>query len=479
MARFFRFLLLLLTLWGSPVSAHSGKARFHLLIDTDGAADDLRTLCLLLSNREAEVLAVVASDGVLPPDETARRVRALLHEFHHEGIPVGLGRTTQATPSALRNLAMQTRWAPPAADTTPFPAACDLLAACIAGEPERVTVAALGPLTNWSDLLQSRPELAPRIERILWYDELSGGFNRRCDSVAARRISRCGVPVEIVSADPQRPVPVARLLDTLATIENPYARKIVTTHCRPPLEAPCRSHHLAVWDDLVALRLFAPELFVCRPAEGSVRHCLLQTTEIAPACAAILRGRPDAENRIFYAFPTAPEHYAADVAPLIAPILRRHGASEWRAAVLTNELHGHLGIYATIGVKMGIRAREYFAIGIDDMAVTSLAGSRPPVSCLNDGLQVATGGTAGHGLLTVAEVGAARPEALFRFKNRTIRLRLKPEIAARICDDVQRGVAQYGPDSEPYWQYVRALALRYWQEFDRHEIFGLTEETEE
>ena len=45
----------------APVSAHSGKARFHIVIDTDGAADDLRTLCMLLGNREAEVLAVVSS----------------------------------------------------------------------------------------------------------------------------------------------------------------------------------------------------------------------------------------------------------------------------------------------------------------------------------------------------------------------------------------------------------------------------------
>ena len=34
--------------------AHSGKARFHIIVDTDCAADDLRTLCMLLGNREIE-----------------------------------------------------------------------------------------------------------------------------------------------------------------------------------------------------------------------------------------------------------------------------------------------------------------------------------------------------------------------------------------------------------------------------------------
>ncbi len=47
---------------------------------------------------------------------------------------------------------------------------------------------------------------------------------------------------------------------------------------------------------------------------------------------------------------------------------------------------------ATIGVKMGIRAREYFNIGVDDILVTTYAGHKPPVSCMNDGLQVGNGG---------------------------------------------------------------------------------------
>ncbi|MDR0814711.1 MAG: hypothetical protein LBN37_03050, partial [Bacteroidales bacterium] len=48
--------------------AHSGKARFHVIIDTDGAADDLRTICMLLGNREVEVLAISTSEGALTPD---------------------------------------------------------------------------------------------------------------------------------------------------------------------------------------------------------------------------------------------------------------------------------------------------------------------------------------------------------------------------------------------------------------------------
>ncbi len=485
---FLRCCWLLLALCALSASAHSGKARFHVVIDTDGAADDLRTLCLLLGNREVEVLAVVSSDGALAPDATARRVAALLHGFYHEGIPVGVGRPIGRQAPAWRSHSSEVDWGDTTLVHTSFPNAVDLLQNTFDNEPERIVVVALGALTNWSDLLQAYPQLVDRIERIVWYDDRGAGqtegANGQADRAAARWILTCGVPVEIVSANPECPLPLdGALLDTIAAVAaegNPYARKIVDTHRAAPLDALCRSHHLAAWDDLVVVRLFAPELFIDRPLAPSVQGCTLPdaaaVARVESVIASVLRGKPDAESRVFYGFPSDRTLYAEDVAPMVDTVLLRHGPSEWRAAVLTNELHGHLGIYATIGVKMGLRAREYFAVGVDDIAVTTFAGSRPPVSCMNDGLQVGTGGTVGHGLMTVAAVDAPRPEAVFRFKNRAIRLKLKPEYADRIRGDVQRGVALYGPDSEAYWQYIRRLALRYWAEFDRHAIFDLTVE---
>ena len=73
----------------------------------------------------------------------------------------------------------------------------------------------------------------------------------------------------------------------------------------------------------------------------------------------------------------------------------------------------------------------------------------------------------------MAETDAPRPEARFSFKGKTLRLALKPEYARRIRDDVRRGIELYGDLTEPYWLYVRELALRYWRDFDRHEIFDM------
>ena len=95
-------LAVILSAFLAPCHAHSGKARFHAVVDTDGAADDLRTLCMLLGNREVEVLAVTTSEGALLPDSAAVRVRALLDSFYHEGVPVGAGRAVNAPAPAWR-----------------------------------------------------------------------------------------------------------------------------------------------------------------------------------------------------------------------------------------------------------------------------------------------------------------------------------------------------------------------------------------
>lgn len=461
--------------------AHSGKARFHAVIDTDGAADDLRAISMLLGNREIEVLALTTSDGALAPDESAVRVRALLDGFHHEGVPVGAGYGAGAEAPAWRGSSRRVDWGDTLAVRPSYPAVKDLLAETLRNEEEKVVILALGALTNVRDLLEDDPTLAERIDRIVWYNDQVAplaGPNYAADPAAARAVLASGVPVTVIAANPAHPFPITpALLDSIAAVGTPYARKIADTHRRTPLSQQVADRHLGAWDDLVAVYLFAPELFRAQPVSETVTLYSLPDAEAVSAAEdtilAILRGKPDTESRVFYGFPTGHALYAADVVPLIDETIARHGASEWRAGVLTNELHGHLGIYATVGVKMGIRAREYFNIGVDDIEVTTYAGHRPPISCMNDGLQVGTGASVGHGLITVADVDRPRPEARFSFKGKTIRLTLKPEYADRIRRDVQRGIEQYGDLTEPYWQYVRELALQYWRDFDRHEIFDL------
>jgi formylmethanofuran dehydrogenase subunit E len=189
----------------------------------------------------------------------------------------------------------------------------------------------------------------------------------------------------------------------------------------------------------------------------------------------ILRGETVAGNQVIKNLPVDPSFYFDDINPAVNNIINRYGINEWTSGVLANELHRHLGVFAIIGVKMGIRAREYFDTGVDEFLATSYAGSTPPLSCMNDGIQVSTGATPGHGLLTVRNDTVLQPMVDFTYLNRTIRLTLKPELAEKISSELKEINFIYGLDSNIYWELVRKNTIKYWLDLDRHEIFTIEE----
>jgi pyrimidine-specific ribonucleoside hydrolase len=169
-------------------------------------------------------------------------------------------------------------------------------------------------------------------------------------------------------------------------------------------------------------------------------------------------------------FPTDPALLRGDVAESAWSIIERHGDEEWNAALIANELHRHLGIYSILGVKMAIRAREILNAGVDALRVVSYAGTEPPLSCMTDGLQVGTGATLGRGTITV---DPKRSEAAARFTRdgRSITLTVKESVRRRIMEDIAEALSRHGPGTAGYWSAVRAMALRYWLEMDRDEVF--------
>lgn len=472
---------LLLTL---SVSAHSGKPRIYAVVDTDCAADDLRTLCMLLGDHDIEILAITTSEGALPPQEGYRKVKGLLNTFWHQGIPVAAGREVHTPAPRWRNTAQQTFWGEYTANDTLLPAAQDLLIQTISNEKKPITVICLGALTNINDVLAAQPTLKDKIGRVVWYNSGArpmSGANYEADTLSARKVMDSGVKMMLVSATDQESAPVDRqFLSDLGTLKaSPYARKVRESHATPPLRDLVRDEHLRIWDELAAVVLTAPQLFTKDSLTPTVEWYSIDTQKkilpLEEQIRTIYQGPDNVEGKVFYHFPLDESYYIRDIMPIIGRSVQRYGQSEFRAAVLANELHGHLGIFATIGVKMGIRAREYFNIGVDDMVVTTYAGSTPPVSCMNDGLQVSTGGTLGHGLITVAPVPAdsTRAEASFAFKGKKVTLRLKPEYERKVREDLRKGVETYGADTEANWQYVRDLAIKYWLDWDRHKLFDI------
>lgn len=88
--------------------------------------------------------------------------------------------------------------------------------------------------------------------------------------------------------------------------------------------------------------------------------------------------------------------------------------------------HGHRGPYLVCGVRMGLLAlRLLRSRGYTGLTVTAETGVTPPVSCLVDGLQIATGCTLGKG--NIAVLGGGHPRAILSTKDQRVVIELCPE----------------------------------------------------
>ncbi len=181
-------------------------------------------------------------------------------------------------------------------------------------------------------------------------------------------------------------------------------------------------------------------------------------------------GLPPRPQTVLTRIPAHSDQVLGDVRPWLDRILERHGEEEWKATLLTNEFHHHLGAWSILGAKMGVRARERLAASVDELRVESHAGFEPPLSCLNDGLQAGTGATIGRGTFAI-ESDSAEPEAVFRTERAGLRLRVRPEVAEEIRREVATLADEHGAKTPAYFEAVRSASLRWWADFDRRTVF--------
>ncbi len=476
----------LLLIGSHTVRAHTGPP---VIVDTDMAADDARALALLLASPFVEVVAVVTSDGVSPPDVGATNVCRILRFLKHDDVAVGVGRTLTAVPPPFRANAVGLDWnqlGEPALPRSGWAGAVSVILQLVSQHPdERVLYICLGPLTNLADALEKNPDLAERIEAVIWSGTPANSarpdWNARRDLEAVKKIAASGLRVEAVHwAAADAPVLDDALLNDLRGMDSRAADLIVRLHSAGRGGELVRARHLRLWDDLVALRLTKPSLVTNVAVHGQAlwrEVTPLDAVTVRNALPGALRLLPPRGTVVLADFPASePSGLLPDMREIAPQIIARHGVEEWKATVLTSELHRHLGTYSIVGAKMGLRAREFFEVDLDELQVESHAGLKPPLSCVNDGLQVATGASLGRGTITVL-TNATGCEAVFIHDDQRLRLRLKPEFAKRIATDMAELAKRHGGTTPAYFQAVRGVSLQHWLNFDRHTMFEEASET--
>jgi inosine-uridine nucleoside N-ribohydrolase len=186
-----------------------------IVLDCDPGHDDAIALLLALASPEVALLGVTTVAGNQTLDKTTRNALRVLELAGRTEIPVAAG--------AERPLVRDNRVALevhgesgldgpdlPEPRTAPVEEpAVDFLARTLSEAPEPVTLVPVGPLTNIALLLEARPDVIKKIERIV----LMGGaiaegnatpaaeFNIWCDPEAAARAFGSGLEVTMVGLD--------------------------------------------------------------------------------------------------------------------------------------------------------------------------------------------------------------------------------------------------------------------------------------
>lgn len=145
-----------------------------VIIDCDPGHDDVFALWLAAGHPALDLLAVTTVGGNVALEHTSRNARIALTVAGVAGVPVAAG---AAAP--LERELETAEWIhgenglggpelPEATVPLDPRGATELIADTLLATEEPVAIIATGPLTNVAVLLRDRPELAPRIARIVW-----------------------------------------------------------------------------------------------------------------------------------------------------------------------------------------------------------------------------------------------------------------------------------------------------------------------
>lgn len=194
-----------------------------IIIDCDPGIDDSLALMLALSSPELDIMGITTVSGNVPADMGARNARKVLKHMGHMDIPVYIGE--QAPLKCPYTDAMDTHgqdgmgesFFPEVPGDFPKKSAVEFLEETL--EKEKISIIALGPMTNLAKVFSMRPKLIDQVEELV---SMGGNFrshgncspvaeyNYWCDPDAAAicydLFGKAGKKIEMVGLDVTRKI---------------------------------------------------------------------------------------------------------------------------------------------------------------------------------------------------------------------------------------------------------------------------------
>ncbi len=488
MKRLFDKIAMVMVCWGVLASTALGHNLYlPVIVDTDMGSDDARAIIMLLNSGSVDARLMVTSDGVLAPDTGQENLIGLLAALHRPDVPTAQGTSLALEAPEFRRMNESLAWPkaspPEGKDRQDWGDAPRAIIRAVQSADGDCLYLCLGPMTNLAMAMKADPTLKSRIHTVVYLGnsphDSTPGWNTRRDMASAAAVYDSGIKiVGLGFPDAESPVFDKALLEKIKAMETPSAAMIAHIHDTPGMAQTIGDGHMRVWDEMTVIYLNRPDIFqltIDEQRPNSQRMVGFDPKAVEKTYLKLLGNASDfhldeRNSVVLETFPTDPGLMRKDVADHVAATIARHGLEEWKACLLTNELHRHLGIYSLVGAKMGIRAREILNAPFDSLKVISLAGLKPPLSCMNDGLQVSTGASLGRGAIRVQE-DEPGPSAKFIHNGTTFKLTLKPEYVSRIRNDIKQAIQRYGGLGPEYFAHIRKLSIDYWYEFDRNLLF--------
>ncbi len=463
---------------GSPDNASPGAS---LVIDTDMGIDDAVALALALQDPRLEIAAIVASEGAAGQPAAVHSVERMLASFNRQEIRVYASslKDDQAAPACRERAEALVDAALPETSVwlrLPFaPSAYGV-------RDGRTTVLALGPLSQLAAALEQDPTLATAIERVVIAADPADldSWNLARDPKAVKAVRRAGIRLQFVAARESAPKPTAwneagPSIWRTTSVGDAFLERLLA-------EPEARRHYLEtlgqLHDELAMLFVIEPGLFeasgfgdVFTPREGAT--WALRLAEL------MRRGRQRKLRVVLVDQPLPADMLQPDIRERRDAIVAANGEDEWFAQLLLNELHEHLGAYSIVGVKMALRAAELLNAPPHAMTILSMTPPTQPVSCLNDGLLVATGSTPGRGLFHHQPGPPGTVEATFDYNRKSVTLRLKNSYRDQIRSRISELLQHHSLSDPGYWEGVRVLGLDIWESWHRLDLFEITTSEEQ
>ncbi len=185
-----------------------------VIIDCDPGYDDAVALVLALANEKLDVKAITATAGNQTIDKTYKNAVRIC-DFLNKDIRIGKGveaplvRELETAPEVHGSTGLDGPNIPQDVNMPKLENSIDVMRDVIENSDEKVTLIAIGPLTNVALFLIAHPELKEKIEEIV----IMGGaayvgnrtssaeFNIIVDAEAAEVVFKSGVPIIMAGLD--------------------------------------------------------------------------------------------------------------------------------------------------------------------------------------------------------------------------------------------------------------------------------------